>query len=193
MKFKTLSIKRKDVLYDVNFISWKTAKCRITEPQARAEVQTDDENLIWFERMLATAVDHLKGRLRWCIAEPSGTITDNSIKMKAVPYGDNDNPAVEQDFNSFVDDELFIEAPADKIEPFDEHIVRFKFSDSWRGDFNTFTNYVHRYIVDYILYEWFKITMPNEASAYLMSADAWESKVVNEARSEDVSNVFFRL
>ena len=161
--------------------------------KAVSETQSEEENFDWFERQLATAVDHLKGSLTWCIAEHKGTITDNSIKQQHITYGDEGYPMMEQDYSSFDDDEAFLDAPAEKTEPLPEHVFRFKFSDTWRGNFNALSNYIHRYIVDYILYEWFKITLPNEASTYLMSADAWENKVINEARSEDVSNVYFRL
>lgn len=74
-----------------------------------------------------------------------------------------------------------------------ELMFNLKFSDHWRGNFESLGNYIHRYIVDFILYEWFKITLPSEAPAYLTSAEQWESKIINEARSEDVRNVFFRL
>jgi hypothetical protein len=193
MKYKGLAIKRDEVLYDVNFISWKTAKCRVTDTAAQAEAQTDDENHAWFERQLATAVDHLKGKLKWCIHEHTGTITDNTIKTYGIPYGEEGNEEIEQDPTEFYDDFEFIEAPARKHIPIPKHVFRFRFSDAWQGNFEALSNYIHRYIVDYILYEWFKITMPNEAAAYLVSSDAWESKVINEARNEKVSNVYFRL
>ena len=158
-----------------------------------AEAHSEDENGEWFERQLATAVDHLKGQLRWCITERLGTVTDNTIKMKHVAYGSEDYPAEAQDPTSFDDDFAFLDAPAEKVEPLPEHSFQFKFSCDWRGNFEAMSNYIHRYIVDYILYEWYKMTMPNEAAVYLTSAEAWESKVINEARSEDVGNVFFRL
>ena len=112
-QYKSVIVKRKDVLYDVNFISWKTAKCRIAEAEARAEAQTDDEGRIWFERMLATAVDHLKAKLRWCIDEYTGTIVDNSIKQRTVTYGEEDYPEVEQDYDSFSDDATALDSPAE--------------------------------------------------------------------------------
>lgn len=193
MKNKAIIIQRKDVLHDVNFISWKTAKCRITEPEAQAEAQTDDESHAWFERMLQTAVDHLKGELRWCIREHTGTIVDNTIKRDCIPYGNEGYPIVEQDYNTFGDDEEFLDTPKEIKVPITEYTFRFAFSDKWRGNFEAMSNYIHRYIVDYILYEWFKMTLPNEAATYLASATEWESKIINEARSEDVRNVYFRL
>lgn len=161
--------------------------------KAVGEAQSEEENFDWFERQLATAVDHLKGRLRWCIHEHTGSIIDNTIKTKAIPYGDEGYPEIEQDASSFADDEAFLDAPAEKHVPIPEHTFRFRFSDAWRGNFESLGNYIHRYIVDYILYEWFKITLPSEAPAYLTSAEQWEGKIINEARSEDVRNVYFRL
>lgn len=163
--------------------------------KALTEAQSEEENFDWFERQLATAVDYLKGSLRWCVSscEHLGTIVDNTIKTKAITYGEAGNPSVAHDPNSFADDEAFLDAPSEVYVPIPEHVFRFKFSDAWRGNFESLGSYIHRYIVDYILYEWFKSTMPNEAAAYLTSAAEWERKMIHEARSEDVSNVFFRL
>jgi hypothetical protein len=163
--------------------------------KALTEAQSEEENFDWFERQLATAVDYLKGSLRWCVSpcEHLGTIVDNTIKTKAITYGEAGNPSVAHDPDSFADDEAFLDAPSEVYVPIPEHVFRFKFSDAWRGNFESLGSYIHRYIVDYILYEWFKNTMPNEAAAYLTSAAEWERKMIHEARSEDVSNVFFRL
>lgn len=157
------------------------------------EAMREIDNYDWFERQLQTAVDHLKGRLRWCINEHLGTITDNTIKTKALAYGDEEYPSVEQDPSSFADDEAFLDASAEKHIPIPEYIFRFAFSQEWRGSFEALGNYIHRYIVDYILYEWFRMTLPSEAPVYLASAEQWDSKVINEARSEDVRDVYFRL
>lgn len=140
------SIDQSDVLYDVNYTTWKVAKCRVTDPQMQSESQTDSENDRWFNRQYETAIDHIKSRLRAYII------------------------------------------PTEEMGDF-----HFSFPEGWRGNVFSLMTYIHRYIVDYILYEWFKMTMPNEAATYLTSADAWEYKAILEARNEDVSNVFFRL
>ena len=75
----------------------------------------------------------------------------------------------------------------------DANVLNFTFSNNWRGSMSVLANYIHRYIVDYILFEWFSMTFPDKSANYLASAESWKSKIVNEARSEDVSNVFFRL
>lgn len=193
MKYKALNIRRNEILYDVNFVSWKTAKCRVAEPEMQAEAQTDDESNEWFERQLQTAVEHIKGKLRWCLHEHTGTITDNTVKKLHVTYGDEGYPAARQDPSSWDDDAVFLEAEKEKAVPLPEHTFRLRFSDAWRGSFEALGNYIHRYIVDYILYEWFRMTLPSEAPVYLASAEQWEDKVINEARSEDVRDVYFRL
>lgn len=71
--------------------------------------------------------------------------------------------------------------------------IDFTLSPTWKGNFDSLSKYIHRYIVNFILYEWFRMSQPSEAEAYLTSADSLESEVINEARSEDVSNVYFRL
>lgn len=159
------------------------------------EAHSEEENFDWFERQLATAVENIKDRLRWCLnpCEHLGTIVDDTIKKRAIAYGEDGNPPVENDPNSFTDDEAFLDAPAEVYVPVPEYIFRFKFSNVWKGNFEALGNYIHRYIVDFILYEWFKISLPSEAAVYLASAEKWKDKIVNEARSEDVRNVFFRL
>lgn len=163
--------------------------------KALTEAQSEEENFDWFERQLATAVENIKDRLRWCLnpCEHLGTIVDDTIKKRAIAYGEDGNPPVENDPNSFTDDEAFLDAPAEVYVPVPEHIFRFKFSNVWKGNFEALGNYIHRYIVDFILYEWFKISLPSAAAVYLASAEQWKDKIVNEARSEDVRNVFFRL
>lgn len=155
---KIITINKKDILYDVNFISWKTAKCRIVEAEARAEAQTDEEGRAWFERQLDTAIKHIKGKLKWCLIDSDTSKADNAI-------GDKES----------------------------QYILNFSFSPNWKGDFGTLSNNIHRYVVDYILYEWFKMTLPSEMEVYLASSISWEDKVINEARNEEVKNVFFRL
>lgn len=165
------------------------------EKKAVSEAQSEEENFDWFERQLATAVENIKDRLRWCISscDHLGTIVDNTIKTGTITYGEEGNPSVAQDPASFADDIAFLDAPAEICVPLPEHVLRFSFSPAWKGNFESLGNYIHRYIVDFILYEWYKITLPAAASVYLASAEQWKDKIVNEARSEDVRNVFFRL
>lgn len=169
------------------------ARIQIHKDNIISEAISEIENYDWFERQVQTAVDHLKGSLRWCIREHTGTIVDNTIKRKTITYGDEELPEVEQDPTSFGDDMESLGSPAEIEVTIPEYTFRFAFSPTWRGNFESLGNYIHRYIVDYILFEWFKMTLPNEASTYLASATEWERKIINEARSEDVSNVYFRL
>lgn len=141
----TKTISQDEILYDVDFTTWKVAKCRIAETEAQAEAQTDNENYRWFIRQYDTAVEHIKNKLQAYIV------------------------------------------------PTEDDTFHFAFPDAWRGNIKALMTYIHRFIVDYILYEWFKMTLPNEAATYLASATDWEDKIINEARSEDVRNVFFRL
>lgn len=159
------------------------------------EAHSEEENFDWFERQLATAVESIKDRLRWCISscEHLGTIVDDTIKTSVIAYGEEGNPSVAQDPNSFADDEAFLDAPSEIHIPVPEHVFRFRFSPEWKGNFESLGNYIHRYIVDFILYEWFKITLPAAAAVYLTSAEQWKDKIINEARSEDVRGVYFRL
>ena len=153
------------------------------------EAHREAENYDWFERMLQSSIDHLKGRLRWCIDEEPMVETDNTIKRPSKDEEVEEDGG--EDAPELIDEQTVI--LEDTTDTIPEYTLRFAFSDEWRGSFESMSNYIHRYIVDYILYEWFKMTLPNEAATYLVSATEWESKIINEARSEDVRNVYFRL
>ena len=53
--------------------------------------------------------------------------------------------------------------------------------------------YIHRYVVDFVLTEWFKMTMPEETAIYVASAEGWLDRFINEARDVVVKDVIFRL
>lgn len=139
------TVNQNEILYNVNFVTWKVAKCRIAEIEAQAEAQTDGENTRWFNNEYDTAVEYIKSKLQAYIV------------------------------------------------PTEDDTFHFAFPEAWRGNIKALMTYIHRFIANYILYEWFKMTIPNEAATYLASATDWEDKIINEARSEDVRNVFFRL
>ena len=58
---------RSELVYDIDFISWKVAKCRVSEnAEAQAEAQTDGESTGWLNRYIETAVDNVKSALGIC-------------------------------------------------------------------------------------------------------------------------------
>lgn len=52
-----------EILYDVDFVSWKIANCRIEDAQQRAEAQTDAESKEWIIRQIECAI----GEITKCI------------------------------------------------------------------------------------------------------------------------------
>lgn len=65
-------LRKDEIVFDVDFISWKVAKCRITDnAQMEAEVSTDDESSDWISRTIEEAVDNAKSEMGYAVVERS--------------------------------------------------------------------------------------------------------------------------
>lgn len=154
-----VKLRREEIQYDVDFISWKLAKCRVAESEEeRAERQTDDESRDWMGRQIETAFDMVKSKIRAYVSGIGSRISSNS----------KDGNASEWNM------ELLMEP-------------------GWRGEVKQLCSYVHKYVVAYVLSEWFRMTLPGEAQAYVEECDAWMNKIVSEVRNVQVKDVIFRL
>lgn len=69
--------KKDEVLYDIDFISWKLAKCRIEQPEQQAEAQTDSESADYIIRQIETAVANAKGALHPMVVNDKGILLDD--------------------------------------------------------------------------------------------------------------------
>lgn len=72
--------KKEEVMYDIDFISWKVAKCRLEQPEQQAEAQTDNEATDYITRQIQTAVDNAKGALHPYVVNDKGTLLDDELK-----------------------------------------------------------------------------------------------------------------
>lgn len=132
-----------NVRYDVDYITWKIAKVRITDnAEAQYEASTDNENTRWLNRTYKVAVEYVRDILR--------------------PYISLSTPVYDCSDNTFT----------------------FRFPQGWQGNLSALMNYAHHYIVDFILYEWFRMTMPSEAAPFLTSSADWSQKIIAESQSE---------
>lgn len=77
-----MKLLRSEVEYDVDFISWKVARCRVLDnDEQRAEAQTDKENGDWLTRKIELAVSEAKRLLSSYVDEyPSRLRTDEPGK-----------------------------------------------------------------------------------------------------------------
>lgn len=74
-----VKLRREEVLYDVDFISWKLAKCRVAESEEeRAERQTDEESYDWIGRQIETAFDEVKSKIRAYVTRIKSRVSSNS-------------------------------------------------------------------------------------------------------------------
>ncbi len=80
----TVTIARNKLVYDIDVISWNVAKCRIPQPRARAEAQTDSEadSKFVIERQIGYAINNIKQTVRWC-RQTSSTTGDNDMTVNA--------------------------------------------------------------------------------------------------------------
>lgn len=240
------TISYKDVLYDVDFTTWKVGNVRMTDKKSAFEVQTDSENEVWFQRQYEIATKQIIDALRPNVEIPTSINSNADNKLTFAFYGDTHalmgyihhyivdfilyewfkltlpneagaylatsedwktkaiNEAQSKEENSEWFERMFDTAFLHikerlmwcmdrSITEEEEDYIYFAFPPTWKGNFKALMDYAHRFITDYILYEWFKITLPSAAAVYLESSNNWEGKIINEARSEDVTNVFFRL
>lgn len=74
-----VKLRREEIQYDVDFISWKLAKCRVAESEEeRAERQTDEESYDWIGRQIETAFDEVKSKIRAYVTRIKSRVSSNS-------------------------------------------------------------------------------------------------------------------
>lgn len=151
-----LKLIRNEIVYDVDYTSWKVAQCRISDEISRSEAQTDEENSDWLTRQVETAIENAKARISVYVVDMARMQTDED-------------------------------------EHKEEWNIVLYMEPGWRGNVKVMNTYMHRFVTDFVLSEWFKMTMPDEAGVYAVSADEWLDQIVNEARKVVVKNVIFRL
>jgi hypothetical protein len=71
--------KKDEVMFDIDFISWKLAKCRIDNAEQQAEAQTDSEASDYITRQIETAVMNAKGALHPYVVNDKGTLLDDEL------------------------------------------------------------------------------------------------------------------
>lgn len=71
--------KKDEVIYDIDFISWKLAKCRVENAEQQAESQTDGEASDYITRQIETAVANAKGALHPFVVNDKGTMLDDEM------------------------------------------------------------------------------------------------------------------
>lgn len=153
-----MKLLRSEVEYDVDFISWKVARCRVLDnDEQRAEAQTDKENGDWLTRKIELAVSEAKRLL-------SAYVDEYPSRMRT------DEPGKEEEFT-----------------------VVLRMERGWRGDVGRMNRFFYEYVVNYVLGEWFKMVMPDEAAAYAALAKDWLNELVNEARNVVIGPVTFYL
>ena len=74
-----IKLRREEIQYDVDFISWKLANCRVADSEEeRAERQTDEESRDWMGRQIETAFDTVISKIRAYVAGIKSRVSSNS-------------------------------------------------------------------------------------------------------------------
>jgi hypothetical protein len=152
-----IKLKYPEIIYDVDFISWKVAQSHVSDnPVMQAEMSTDKESSDWASREIDTAVENAKSQISAYVVDDSRMSTD-----------DIDNP--------------------------NEWDIVLQMEEDWKGSIKRMTMYLHKYVVNYVLSEWFMMVKPDESPAYTASAEAALDGLLSEARVGVVENVFFNI
>lgn len=147
-----------EVEYDVNFISWKVAQCRVIEnSESKSEVQMDSESHDWLMRQIETAIGNVEAKLSAYMDEYGARLQTN------------------------------------EVEDVNEWIVVLMMEKGWRGNVKRLNSFIHNYVTNFVLSEWFKMTLPEEMSTYVTYANEWLHKAIMEARSTIINDVKFIL
>lgn len=144
MANQTVTINRNKLVYDIDTISWKTARTRLTETRSIAEAQTDSgsDNMFVLERRILTALQKVKQECRWCVASTTGT-TGGSDAMTGVSS---------TGITTTTYTITFRDAISNKIN-WDDVALR-----------------VHNYMLYSVLADWFSYVMPSEVQNYATQA-----------------------
>lgn len=63
----------------------------------------------------------------------------------------------------------------------------------WKGDAETLARLMHSYVVNFVLGEWFDMTVPQMAEKYILKAKDALKHVVQEARNSDVPTPYSNI
>lgn len=63
----------------------------------------------------------------------------------------------------------------------------------WRGSAESLARFIHEYIVNYTLSEWFLMTMADISPVYAEKANRNLTQIVNESRNADIGTPVYRL
>lgn len=209
-QYKTVILDRDFLLYDINFESWKIAKCKVEAKPLQAEISTDEEADLFIERSIDTAIGNIKNELLWCINNRS---IRSAVQTDRIEQ-DFENPAEGVHYPADVDfptDEAVYDGSGlvsdttdtTAIELHEEHepearfpryyTIEFVFPEYWRGSLESLKVALHNYVTRFVLSEWFALTKPDESERYLNMSAVFMKKAIECARQEDVKNVIFRL
>lgn len=201
-QYKTVVLHRASLLYDINYESWKIARCRIENMKLQAETSTDEEADLFVERVIDTAINNLKDRLFWCLdtSTASADVSSNLIDMDT--ENPSEGPQYEPDTSLPVDDftmdttipDIEEHTPETTVARLPQHYTfGFRFSRYWRGNIHSVKSAIHNYIKSLVLSEWFALVKPDEAVRYAQAADKYLTDAVSYARQESMEGIHFRL
>lgn len=83
-----ITLKKNELVYDIEFMSYKVAKVHFLEshPQTAHEMAASRDDRDYIDRLLESAVANVKSELQWCVDERRHDATSNMISPDKREY-----------------------------------------------------------------------------------------------------------
>jgi len=201
-QYKTVVIYRDNLVYDINFESWKIARMRIDDKTVQMETSTDEEADMFIERHIDSAINNIKTSMLWCLDRVTRAAAVSTNKLSQDWENPSQGPHYEPDTSMPVDDTLLDATQTDWEEHTPEPAAArfrthydfgFVFSSYWMGDIDAVKSAIHNYMRCRVLTEWFALVKPDEAARYERYATRYLLDAVTAARQERADGITFRL
>lgn len=113
MKDIVISLKKNELAYDIEFMTYKVAKVHFAESQpiAAQEVAAAPSDHDFIDRLLLSGIENVRNELRWCAVRHRRVACDDKISGRSLSYDiilriDNNNHADLQVLASLIHDYL---------------------------------------------------------------------------------------
>lgn len=143
-----ITLFRNEIIYDIDFTANRIARVNITDDEIKKVEESKKAALITTEDISKDLKQDFVDRLI------RHAITDVRKKMTY---------AIRDDLSRMATNEIDVQEP--------HYDIVFSFEKGWQGSPQALCDYIHSYIVNHSLKEWFEITLPQYAATFAKRAD----------------------
>ena len=174
MKTLSITLKKNELCYDIDFITYKVAKVHFhpTQPDTAMEVATSPSDHDFVDRLLESAVEQVKERLRFCLDEtPYNAVSDRILPdLCTAPPDGNPAPAP------------LLPPPSAGCGSRGAYDLVLRTDDSWKGSLKVLCSAVHNFVVHHVVYHYLQLTAPTFAPAFGEEAEETLDRIGNYMR-----------